>query len=220
LIRGNDPDMGLIPPVRFIPVLEATGLILEVGEWVMSRALFDYCRWRDAGLQPPPIAVNVSAVQFRRQNLAAIVRDVLERSGAGAGALGLEITESLILEDIDANTRTLQEIGAMGVSIAIDDFGTGYSSLQYLAKLPVDTLKIDRSFIITMADDPDSMTIVSAVISLAHALNLVVVAEGVDADNQAQLLKQLNCDQMQGYLFSKPVSMDECPRLLAGGKSP
>jgi PAS domain S-box-containing protein/diguanylate cyclase (GGDEF)-like protein len=214
LIRWNDPHTGLVPPVDFIPILERTGAILEVGEWVMKQALSDYRTWQDAGLQPPRIAVNVSLIQLRRQNFAEVVGSVIKASGIDPQALELEITESLIMEDTEANIKTLQQIRDMGVTIAIDDFGTGYSSLRYLASLPIDTLKIDRSFIITMMQDPNSMAIVSTIISLAHALGLSVVAEGVDSEDQSKHLRLMKCDEMQGYLFSKPVPADECAALL------
>ena len=214
LIRWNDPNTGLVPPVDFIPVLERTGLILEVGQWVMKQALLDYHTWQVAGLQPPRIAVNVSLIQLQRQNFADVVGSVIKASGIDPQALELEITESLIMEDTEANIKTLQQIRDMGITIAIDDFGTGYSSLRYLASLPIDTLKIDRSFVITMTQDPNSMAIVSTIISLAHALGLSVVAEGVDSDEQSKHLRLMKCDEMQGYLFSKPIPADECAALL------
>ncbi len=218
LIRWNDPQTGLVAPEHFIPVLEATGLILGVGEWALTQALSDFHRWRQQGLHPPRVAVNVSPVQLRRQDLAEIVQEVIERSGVGADALELEITEGLIMESIEFNTRTLQRIRDMGVTIAIDDFGTGYSSLGYLAKLPVDTLKIDRSFIVTMVNEPDSMAIVSTVIALAHSLEMSVVAEGVDAEEQADLLVRMKCDQIQGFLFSQPVPAEEIAQMLSAGR--
>jgi PAS domain S-box-containing protein/diguanylate cyclase (GGDEF)-like protein len=214
LIRWNDPESGLVSPARFIECLEDTGLIGPVGRWAIEQALLDRRRWAADGLQPPRIAVNVSAVQLRNPGFAETVRAALTRTGERPDALELEITESLIIEDIEANIRTLQEISELGVSVAIDDFGTGYSSLRYLAKLPVDCLKIDRSFIATMVDEPDSMTIVSTVISLAHALNLHVVAEGVETAEQAKVLKLLRCDEMQGFLFSKPLTSAACESYL------
>jgi EAL domain-containing protein (putative c-di-GMP-specific phosphodiesterase class I) len=198
-------------------LLEETGLILEVGWWALEKALSDYRRWHDAGMQVPPIAVNVSAVQLQQRNFASLVSRAIDSSSAGPKALELEITESLIMADIETNIETLRQISDMGVTIAIDDFGTGYSSLRYLAKLPVHSLKIDRSFIITMINDPNSMTIVSTVISLAHALALKVVAEGVDSEEQSKLLRLLKCDEMQGYRFSQPVPADKCVALIQNG---
>jgi EAL domain-containing protein (putative c-di-GMP-specific phosphodiesterase class I) len=205
LIRWNDPETGLVPPMQFIPLLEETGMILEAGCWAILEALKEYERWSKQGLMPPRIAVNVSPIQLRQKGFVDVVRDALRASGTEPPGLDLEITESLIMEDIKGNIEKLRAVRDLGVNIAIDDFGTGYSSLGYLAKLPVNALKIDRSFIITMAEDRDSMNIVSTIISLAHTLALKVVAEGVDSEEQSRLLKQLKCDQIQGYLFSKPL---------------
>jgi diguanylate cyclase (GGDEF)-like protein len=205
LIRWNDPETGLVPPMQFIPLLEETGMILEAGGWAILEALKEYERWSKQGLMPPRIAVNVSPIQLRQKGFVDVVRDALRASGTEPPGLDLEITESLIMEDIKGNIEKLRAVRDLGVNIAIDDFGTGYSSLGYLAKLPVNALKIDRSFIITMAEDRDSMNIVSTIISLAHTLALKVVAEGVDSEEQSRLLKQLKCDQIQGYLFSKPL---------------
>ncbi len=205
LIRWNDPESGLVPPMKFIPLLEETGLILDVGGWAIQKGLEDYRRWSRPGLRQPRIAVNVSPVQLRQKNFVGVVRDALEASAPGAHGLDLEITESLIMEDIEGNIAKLRAIRDMGVNIYIDDFGTGYSSLGYLSKLPVTALKIDRSFVDTMMDTPDDMNIVSTIISLAHSLNLRVVAEGVETEEQMKALKLLRCDEGQGYLFSRPV---------------
>jgi EAL domain-containing protein (putative c-di-GMP-specific phosphodiesterase class I) len=214
LIRWNDPETGLVPPLKFIPLLEETGMILEAGRWAMQKAVADYREWHTQGLQPPRIAVNVSPIQLRQKDFVEVVRDVIGGAAAGPHGLDLEITESLIMEDIEGNIEKLRAVRDMGVNVAIDDFGTGYSSLRYLAKLPVNALKIDRSFIITMTGSADSMTIVSTIISLAHALNLKVIAEGVDAEEQRKLLRLLKCDEMQGYLFSRPVPKDDVLALL------
>jgi len=213
LIRWQSPELGLVPPMQFIPLLEETGLIFEVGAWALRQAAFDHRRWQKLGLPAPRVAVNVSPIQLRRRDFVESVRKVL---GTDTGALpvDLEITESLIMEDVKASIEKLEEVRLLGVEVAIDDFGTGYSSLGYLAKLPVQTLKIDRSFIITMLKDPAVMTLVTTIVSLAHSLGLKVVAEGVDEDDQAKELRRLGCDQMQGYLFSKPVSFDEISVLL------
>jgi diguanylate cyclase (GGDEF)-like protein/PAS domain S-box-containing protein len=214
LIRWNDPETGLVPPMKFIPLLEETGMIIEVGYWAMRKAVADYREWHTQGLQPPRIAVNVSAIQLRQRDFVEVVRNVIGGAVAGAHGLDLEITESLIMEDIESNIEKLRAVRELGVNIAIDDFGTGYSSLRYLAKLPVNALKIDRSFIITMTGNADSMAIVSTIISLAHALNLKVIAEGVDAEEQRKILRLLKCDEMQGYLFSRPVPKDSILGLL------
>ena len=209
LIRWHDPDVGLISPARFIPLLEDTGMILEVGRWAIKQALRDHLRWQSQLGNPPRVAVNVSTLQLRQVDFAQSIRQAIQESGIKVPCLDLEITESMLMEDIEGNIAKLSTVRDMGISIAIDDFGTGYSSLGYLAKLPVTALKIDRSFIMTMADRPDSMTIVSTVISLAHALNLKVVAEGVETEGQMRLLKLLRCDEVQGYLIGKPMPGDE-----------
>lgn len=205
LIRWNDPESGLITPAQFIPILEETGLIYEVGRWALRKAREDSLRWRLAGLTPVRVAVNVSPLQLRHGGFVDEVRKVIGTGPLAAVDLELEITESVIMEDVNHSIASLREIRAMGITIAIDDFGTGFSSLGYLAKLPVDTLKIDRSFVIDMTAGPQGLALVSTIISLAHALKLKVVAEGVETEEQARLLRLLNCDDMQGYLFSKPI---------------
>jgi diguanylate cyclase (GGDEF)-like protein/PAS domain S-box-containing protein len=208
LIRWNDPRTGLVPPGHFIPVLEETGLIYEVGRWALRQAIEDYLRWRAAGLAVVRLAVNVSPLQLRNRGFIDEIRQNIGIGDDAAAGLELEITESLIMENVKHNIASLRAIREMGVSIAIDDFGTGFSSLAYLAKLPIDTLKIDRSFVTDMALSPEGLALVSTIISLAHALQLKVVAEGVEIDEQSRLLRLLNCDEMQGYLFSKPVPRD------------
>ena len=205
LIRWNDPRTGLVPPGRFIPVLEETGLIFEVGRWALRRAIEDYLRWRAAGLPAVRIAVNVSPLQLRNRGLIAEIEQVIGIDAHAPAGLELEITESLIMDDVKHNIASLQAIRAMGVTIAIDDFGTGFSSLAYLAKLPVDTLKIDRSFVIDMTAGAEGLALVSTIITLAHSLKLKAVAEGVETEEQSRLLRSLDCDEMQGFLFSKPV---------------
>jgi len=205
LIRWNDPQSGLAPPAHFIPILEETGLIYAVGRWALLKALEDNRRWRTAGLTPVRIAVNVSPLQLRRRGFVDEIRQAVGTGAQAASELELEITESVIMEDIDHSIATLHEIRALGVTIAIDDFGTGFSSLSYLSRLPVDTLKIDRSFIIEMTAGPQGLALVSTIISLAHSLNLKVVAEGVETEEQTRLLRLLNCDEMQGFFFSKPL---------------
>jgi EAL domain-containing protein (putative c-di-GMP-specific phosphodiesterase class I) len=205
LIRWNDPRTGLVPPGRFIPVLEETGLIFEVGRWALRKALEDYLRWHTAGLAPVRIAVNVSPLQLRHRGFIAEIEQAIAIDPQAAAGLELEITESMIMEDVKHSIASLQAIRAMGVTIAIDDFGTGFSSLGYLAKLPVDTLKIDRSFVNDMTTSPEGLALVSTFIKLAHSLKLKVVANGVETEEQSRLLRLLGCDEMQGPLFSKPV---------------
>jgi diguanylate cyclase len=218
LLRWNHPTDGMVRPDRFIPTLEDSELILEVGQWVLSTALADCRRWREDGLEPPPIAVNVSPIQLRYADFPDMVLATIERSGCSGDVLELEITESVIMADIAANTERLQRICAAGVTIAIDDFGTGYSSLRYLARLPVDALKIDRSFVVGMTSDPSDMTLVSTIIALAHSFDLAVVAEGVDSEEQAKLLRLLKCDSMQGYLFSEPLPAHDVEALLRSAR--
>lgn len=208
LIRWNDPVSGLVPPAEFIPILEETGLIYDVGRWALQQALQDNHRWRAAKLGPVRVAVNVSPLQLRHRGFVDELRKAIGTTPQAAAGLELEITESVIMEDVNHNIAALQAIRAMGVSIAVDDFGTGFSSLSYLAKLPVDTLKIDRSFILDMTAGPQGLALVSTIINLAHALKLKVVAEGVETQEQARLLRLLNCDEMQGFLYSKPVPAD------------
>ncbi len=205
LIRWNDPRSGLVPPGHFIPILEETGLIHEVGRWVLRQAIADYLRWRAAGLPAVRIAVNVSPLQLRHRGFVAEIEQAVGVDAQAAAGLELEITESVIMEDFKRNIASLQAIRDLGVSIAIDDFGTGFSSLSYLARLPVDTLKIDRCFVVDMTAGPQGLALVSTIINLAQSLKLKVVAEGVETEEQQRMLRLLNCDEMQGYLFSKPL---------------
>ena len=213
LIRWRSPELGLVPPMDFIPLLEETGMILEAGAWAMRRAALDHRGWVERGLAAPRISVNVSAFQLRKRDFVQTVQAALAEDARNPG-LDLEITESLLMEDVEENIRKLAAVRDLGVGIAVDDFGTGYSSLRYLARLPVQTVKIDRSFIVTMLKDSNTMTLVSTIISLAHSLRLKVVAEGVDAEEQAVVLRALKCDQMQGYLISKPLPLVELQALL------
>ncbi len=218
LIRWQSPELGLVPPLRFIPLLEETGMILEVGAWALRRAVLDYRRWMEMGLAAPRIAVNVSTIQLRQREFIDVLRAAIGEDGRASG-IDLEITESLIMDNVQDNITKLQAVRDMGIGIAIDDFGTGYSSLAYLAKLPVQTLKIDRAFIITMLKDPNAMLLVQTMISLAHSLGLKVVAEGVDEEEQAKMLRLLKCDEMQGYLFSPAVPAEQIERFLREKKA-
>jgi diguanylate cyclase (GGDEF)-like protein/PAS domain S-box-containing protein len=212
LLRWQGPE-GLVPPLQFIGLLEETRLIDRVGDWALRRAALDFRAWRDAGVQAPRIAVNVSALQLRNPAFVQDLQRALNGDGAAAG-VDLEITESLLMDDIEGTIGKLKAIRAMGAEIAIDDFGTGYSSLAYLARLPVHAPKIDRSFIISMEKDASAMTLVATIISLAHSLRLKVVAEGVETESQAGTLRALGCDAMQGYLVSRPVPADQLVKLL------
>jgi diguanylate cyclase (GGDEF)-like protein len=208
LIRWNDPVSGLTLPGRFIPILEETGLIHDVGRWVLRKAIEDYQRWRDDDLPTVRIAVNVSPLQLRNPNFVAEIQQAVNVAAGAAAGLQLEITESLIMQDVNRSIVSLLAIRALGVTIAIDDFGTGFSSLSYLAKLPVDTLKIDRSFVTEMVSGAGGLTLVSVIINMAHELKLNAVAEGVETEEQLRQLRLLGCDEMQGYLFGKPVPVD------------
>jgi len=205
LIRWNDPRTGLVPPGHFIPVMEETGLIHEVGRWALRKAVEDYLRWRDSGLAAVRIAVNVSQLQLRNRGFIAEIDEAIGIDARAGVALELEITESVVMADVRHSIAILRSIRAMGVSIAIDDFGTGFSSLSYLSKLPVDTLKIDRSFVVDMTAAPKGLVLVSSIVNLAHSLKLKVVAEGVETEEQSRQLRLLGCDEMQGYLFGRPV---------------
>ena len=207
LIRWNDPITGLVPPDKFIPILEETGLIFEVGRWALRQTVSDWLRWRNAGLPAVRIAVNVSPLQLHSLNFIDEIKEILSIDANAAAGLELEITESLVMQDIGLSTTRLEAVRALGITIAIDDFGTGFSSLNYLSRLPVDTLKIDRSFIIEM-DKPAGLALVTTIIVMALALKLKVVAEGVETEQQMRQLLSLNCDEMQGFLFSKPVPAD------------
>jgi diguanylate cyclase (GGDEF)-like protein/PAS domain S-box-containing protein len=218
LIRWQSPELGLVPPMKFIPLMEETGIIIEVGLWVLRQACVDRSRWLEKRAAAPRIAVNVSTVQLRKKDFVRQIEQIVRIAGSEAG-IDIEVTESLIMDDVESNIEKLRAIRDLGVGIAIDDFGTGYSSLGYLAKLPADTLKIDRSFTAAMLDDPSIMTLVSTMITLAHSLKLTVVAEGVESEEQAKILRLLRCDQMQGFLISKPLSFEDMTTYLARSRN-
>lgn len=208
LIRWNKPDTGLVSPNVFIQILEETGLIYEVGRWAMRKAVTDYLGWRAAGLDVVRVSVNVSPLQLRKSDF---IKDIERKAGIGvyaAEGLELELTESSIMENIEANIDTLRAIRELGIRVTIDDFGTGFSSLSYLSRLPLDVLKIDRQFILGMTTDPRGLALVSTIINLAHSLKLKVVAEGVETEEQLRMLRLLQCDEMQGFIFGKPVPAD------------
>ena len=213
LIRWKHPEMGMIPPVQFIPIAEATGLIIPIGEWVLRSACKQAVEWQKSH-KPLVISVNLSARQFQQQDLVSIVKNVLSETGLEPKFLELEITESLGMKNPEQTLKTLTGLKAMGIKIAIDDFGTGYSSLSYLKRFPIDTLKIDRSFVMDMPEDQSDAEIVKTIIALARSLDLGVIAEGVEKDSQARYLLENGCEKMQGYLFSPPVPPQEFLRLL------
>ena len=215
LIRWNDPELGSVPPSRFVTVLEETGMILAAGHWALHQVVADIRRWQGLGFTVPRIAVNVSALQLRQKDFVDSVLDALSEFEAGAPMLDLEITESVLLDDIEESTKKLQALRRAGVEIAVDDFGTGFCSLSYLARLPVDTLKIDRSFVVRMREAGYPRNIVAMIVSLAHTLGLRVVAEGVEDYEQVRLLRELGCDQIQGFYVSRPVPADQVGALLS-----
>ncbi|HTQ04830.1 MAG TPA: EAL domain-containing protein [Polyangiaceae bacterium] len=215
LIRWRDPDTGLVPPGKFIPLLEETGLIREVGRWVLERAALQYHEWLEAGHTPPRIAVNVSGLQLAANDFLSNLERVLQHYPDGSAGIDLEITESVFVDDLDGSIAKLEAARRRGLTVAMDDFGTGYSSLSSLGRLPLDSLKVDRSFVIRMTEDPQSTSIVTTIISLGHALDLKVVAEGVETPEQARLLRLLKCDQAQGYLIARPMPADDVVKMLA-----
>jgi len=213
LIRWQSPEHGLVAPGKFIYLLEETDLIKDVGRWVIEKASADYWDLVDKGLQPPRIAVNVSSKQLKQKEFIDDIARIFKKHNRGCD-MDIEVTESLIMEDLEGSIDKLKKLRAMGVAIALDDFGTGFSSLSYLVKLPIDCLKIDRSFVVDMTDNADSREIVAAVVSLAHSLNLKVIAEGVETLQQTKLLEELNCDEIQGYYFSHPVPLQQIEAML------
>jgi diguanylate cyclase (GGDEF)-like protein len=218
LVRWRHPGKGMVSPAEFIPLAEETGLIEPLGEWVVDAVCAQLRSWLDEGLPVRPIAVNLSPRQFRQANLVGSMEHVLQRHGLEAGLLELEITEGAVMHDADAAERTLAQLKALGIGVSLDDFGTGYSSLSYVKRFPIDRLKIDRSFVNDIITDPGSATICGTVIDLAHSLKITVVAEGVETEAQMHYLRRQRCDEMQGYLFSKPLPGPEFAQLLAMDK--
>jgi diguanylate cyclase (GGDEF)-like protein/PAS domain S-box-containing protein len=208
LLRWRQPELGLVMPYSFIPVAESCGLIVPIGEWVLRTACAQARKWRDAGLDVQAVAVNVSAVQFRQEGFCAMVKAALSDTGLEPQCLELELTESSLFSNVDVHFSQFEQLKRMGVKLAIDDFGTGYSSLSYLRQFPVTRLKIDRSFIQDVAINPDDAAITTAIIDMAKALSLKVIAEGVETEAQMAFLRAHRCDQIQGYFFSKPLTVE------------
>jgi diguanylate cyclase (GGDEF)-like protein/PAS domain S-box-containing protein len=215
LVRWQHPDLGLVPPAEFIPLAEETEVIIPLGEWVLRTACLQSKIWKKDGSRLIPVAVNLSPRQVRHQDLVEVVERVLKETNLDPSHLELELTESVLLENIETTIGTLRQLQKMGIQIAIDDFGTGYSSLSYLKRFPINCLKIDRSFVADIPTDPDNAAIVKAIITLAHSLNLKVIAEGVEKMKQLEFLRSMGCHEVQGYLFSKPVPAGQATRLLA-----
>ena len=218
LMRWRHPELGMVPPVTFIPVAEEIGLIVDFGAWVLEEACRQTKAWRDAGLPVAPIAINLASPSFRQPDLVERVASALRRHDVLPADLCIEATESILMRDADATMATLKQLRELGVKLSIDDFGTGYSSLSYLRRFPIDQLKIDRSFVNDLVVNSDDAAIINAIASLARSLNLDVVAEGVETVEQARLLAKQGCYIMQGYFFSKPVSAEELTQILAQGE--
>ena len=214
LLRWRVPQRGLVSPARFISVAEDTGLIVPIGRWVLHTACAQAREWQVAGLPPIVVSVNVSPRQFREGNIVETIAEALRVTGLDAHYLQIELTEGLAMHGAEKYVEMLGRIKALGVQIAVDDFGTGYSSLSYLKRFPVDQLKVDRSFVVDLATDPDDAVIVQAIIALGHKLNLRVVAEGVETTDQLDFLRQSGCDEMQGYLFGRPMIASDFAALL------
>ncbi len=215
LVRWQHPQMGLVPPGDFIPLAEETGLILPIGEWVLREACRQNREWQDKGFARMRIGVNISARQFQQQQLSETVMRILEEAELGPEFLELELTESSIMSHPEATIDVLTKLQTKGVAISVDDFGTGFSSLSYLKRLPIDSLKVDQSFVRELATDPDDAALVMAIVSLGHTLRLRVVAEGVETQEQLRFLRLLRCDEIQGYLISKPLPVTGIEQLLA-----
>lgn len=219
LLRWQSTERGLVAPGEFIPLLEETGLILPVGEWVLRAACKQARAWQQIGLPAIRIAVNISALQFRQPGFAGIIQEISRENGLVPclGMLEFELTESLLMKNADGTIATLNKLYELGFRFSIDDFGTGYSSLSYLKRFPISTLKIDQSFVRDILRDSDDAAIVNAIIALGHSLGMKVIAEGVETVEQLNYLRTVKCDEMQGYLFSRPVPAEEMTRLLQGG---
>ena len=218
LIRWQHPERGMVPPNLFIGVAEETGLICAIGDWVIRTACAQNMAWQRAGFGHLRIAINLSARQFAQRDLVGSIAGVLEETGMNAHDLEIELTESLVMGDVETAIDVLRNLKKLGVKLSIDDFGTGYSSLSYLKRFPIDVLKIDQSFMRDIVLDTDAATIVSLIISLAHTLRLGVIAEGVETEVQLAYLRRHGCDEMQGYFFSRPVPAEHFTQLLAERK--
>ena len=214
LLRWQHPDLGILAPSRFIPLAEETGLIIPIGEWVLKTACVQNKAWQDNGYQPLRTAVNISGGQFRQQNFVEMVAAILKDSGLEASCLELELTESMVMTNASATVELLRELKSMGVSLSIDDFGTGYSSLSYLKHFPIDRVKIDRSFVRDIASNPDDAAIAGAIIVMSHSMNLKVTAEGVEHQDQLDILSSHGCDEIQGFLLTPPLTAEELTRFL------
>jgi EAL domain-containing protein (putative c-di-GMP-specific phosphodiesterase class I) len=204
----------MIPPGEFIPLAEGNGLIVPIGYWVLMTACRQISAWQAAGRENISVAVNLSALQFRQHDLLEQILQIIRETGICPHQLELEITESTIMDDLDAAASTMRALHCSGISISIDDFGTGYSSLNHLKRFPINNVKIDRSFVRDITTDSDDAAIVGAIVSMAHNMELKVIAEGVETEEQLEFLRKLHCDEIQGFLFSPPVPHQEASELL------
>jgi diguanylate cyclase (GGDEF)-like protein len=217
LLRWRHPEYGVVPPEEFVPILEETGLIVPVGDWLVRTAVKQMAAWQAAGVPEIPVAVNLSARQFLQGDVVALVRELLLEEQIAPHLLELELTESLSMADPERSLAIMKELRALGVTLSIDDFGTGYSSFSYLKRLPIDKLKIDKSFVHDMVHSSDARAIVQAIVAMAHRMNLKVVAEGVESAPQALALRDTGCDQAQGYYYARPLDASEAGNFLAPG---
>lgn len=215
LLRWTEPELGPVSPAEFIPIAEQSGLILALGDWVIRTACRQNRRWQQSGMRPLPVAVNLTSAQLRQPNFKAWIREVLAETGLEARYLNLEVTEGTLIDDIEETITNMREANELGVTFSIDDFGTGYSSLSYLKRLPLHTFKVDKSFVDEMTSNVNDATIAQAIIAMAHSLNLNVVAEGVEKPEQLTYLRAYKCDEIQGYLFSRPLMPDEFAQWMA-----
>jgi len=217
LLRWHHPEMGSVSPDIFIPIAEESRLIMDIDHWVIREACRQNAEWQEAGLRAIPMAVNISSRQLHSDSIKGIIRDELETSGLDAQFLEIEVTEGTLIEDINHAIRILSELKADGVGISLDDFGTGYSSLNYLRRLPLNRLKIDRSFVDEACENADDAAIVRSILAMAASLNLDVVAEGVENAEQLEFLRVEGCHIMQGFLFSRPLLAHDIVDFVAGG---
>src|SRR5215475_13533425 len=214
LLRWNHPDLGLVPPAQFIPLAEETGLIVPIGRWVLSEACARNMAWQRRGLRPVTMAVNLSPRQFADAHLLQYIDEALLASGMSPVLLQLEVTESMVMRNVSRAIKVLDAIQSRGIRLAIDDFGTGYSSMSLMKQFPIDTIKIDRSFVRDLPEDTEDCAIAEAIISMGKALGMTIVAEGVETADQQTFLRDHHCDEIQGFIFSKPVTAQQMTILL------
>jgi len=215
LVRWNHPTEGIIQPAKFIPLAEESGLIVEIDEFVLRTACKQLKAWMDSEINPVTVSINLTSKEFQQANFTGLLKEIIRETGLKADFIELEITESLIMKDIDFTLNILKDLKSIGVKISLDDFGTGYSSLNYLKRLPIDTIKIDKSFIDEITEDSKEEAIAESIIALAHKMNLSVIAEGIETEKQLEFIREQKCDKAQGYYFSKPLPVEEIEKLLS-----